>query len=68
MCTGDIEGLSPEVRGHEPRLALDGGADGLDAYRLLAGGAWVLKPGGLFAVEFGWDQCAAVGTLFRDAG
>ena len=34
--SGDIAGLEPEVRDHEPRLALDGGADGLDAYRTLA--------------------------------
>ena len=52
-----IETLEPEVRDHEPRLALDGGADGLDAYRLLAPEILrVLKPGGRFAVEIGYDQ------------
>ena len=67
--TGDIEGLDPEVRDHEPRLALDGGPDGLDAYRILAPEVLrVLKPGGIFAVEIGWDQSAAVETLFREAG
>jgi release factor glutamine methyltransferase len=67
--TADIETLDPEVRDHEPRLALDGGADGLDAYRLLAPEILrVLKRGGLFAVEIGFDQSAAVEALFREAG
>ena len=64
-----IETLEPEVRDHEPRLALDGGADGLDAYRLLAPEILrVLKPGGMFAVEIGYDQSKAVEALFRAAG
>jgi len=67
--TADIEGLDPEVRDHEPRIALDGGPDGLDAYRILASEVLrVLKPGGIFAVEIGFDQSAAVEGLFRDAG
>lgn len=64
-----IETLEPEVRDHEPRLALDGGADGLDAYRLLAPEILrVLKPGGMFAVEIGYDQSKAVEALFNAAG
>ena len=67
--TADIDGLEPEVRDHEPRLALDGGADGLDAYRLLAPEILrVLKPGGRFFVEIGYDQSAPVEALFRAAG
>jgi release factor glutamine methyltransferase len=67
--TADIEALEPEVRDYEPRLALDGGADGLDAYRLLAPAILrVLKPGGRFAVEIGFDQSPAVEALFREAG
>jgi release factor glutamine methyltransferase len=67
--TADIDTLDPEVRDHEPRLALDGGPDGLDAYRLLAPEILrVLKPGGLFAVEIGHDQSAAVEALFKAAG
>jgi release factor glutamine methyltransferase len=67
--SAEIDGLQPEVRDHEPRLALDGGADGLDAYRLLAPEMLrVLKPGGRLLVEIGHDQSAEVEALFRDAG
>lgn len=67
--TAAIETLEPEVRDHEPRLALDGGADGLDAYRVLAPEILrVLKPGGVFAVEIGHDQSKAVEALFNQAG
>jgi release factor glutamine methyltransferase len=69
VATSDIEGLAPEVRDHEPRLALDGGADGLDAYRTIAPQILaVLRPGGMFAVEIGLGQSEAVETLFRRAG
>jgi release factor glutamine methyltransferase len=69
IATGDIAGLAPEVRDHEPRLALDGGADGLDAYRILAPEILrVLTPGGLFAVEIGLGQRSPVEGLFRQAG
>ena len=64
-----IETLEPEVKVHEPRVALDGGADGLDAYRHLAPEILrVLKPGGLFAVEIGYDQKDAVEALFNEVG
>ena len=64
-----IETLEPEVRDHEPRLALEGGADGLDHYRTLAPEILrVLKPGARFAVEIGYDQKDPVETLFRNAG
>ena len=64
--SGEIETLDPEVKDFEPRLALDGGADGLDAYRLLAPEILrVLKPGGRFAVEIGHDQSTEVERLFR---
>ena len=69
IASAVIETLEPEVRVHEPRLALDGGADGLDAYRILAPEILrVLKPGGIFAVEIGFDQKEAVEALFRSAG
>jgi release factor glutamine methyltransferase len=64
-----IAGLDPEVRDYEPRLALEGGPDGLAAYRVLAPEILrVLKPGGRFAVEIGYDQKDAVEALFRAAG
>ena len=66
----DIIGdLDREVRLHDPRLALDGGPDGLDAYRAILGGIDDhLVPGGFLAVEIGWDQGESVATLFGTAG
>jgi release factor glutamine methyltransferase len=67
--SAEIAELQPEVRDHEPRLALDGGPDGLDAYRILAPEMLrVLKPDGRFLVEIGWDQSAEVEALFAAAG
>lgn len=67
--TADIDVLDAEVRLHDPRLALDGGADGLDAYREIGAQAIVaLKPGGFLAVEIGWRQGAAVSALFAAVG
>ena len=67
--SAEIETLEPEVRDHEPRLALDGGADGLEAYRVLAPEVLrLLKPGGMFAVEIGFDQAEAVRPMFEAAG
>jgi len=61
---GDLPGLAPELS-HEPRLALDGGEDGLDFYRALAARMDdSLAPGGLIAVEVGYDQAEAVAALF----
>jgi release factor glutamine methyltransferase len=66
--TAEIETLEPEVRDHEPRVALDGGLDGLSAYRVLAPEILrVLKPQGRFLVEIGHDQGPSVQALFRQA-
>lgn len=65
----DIEGLMPEVRNHDPLLALDGGYDGLDVYRLLAPQIQqFLKPDGLVVFELGMGQADAVADLCRKAG
>ncbi len=67
--SGEIDGLAPEVRDHEPRLALDGGPDGLTAFRTLAPQIMrVLKPGGMFAVEMAPLQNRAVEALFLATG
>lgn len=64
IATADIAGLEPEVRDHEPRLALDGGPDGLTAYRHLAPQIKAaLKPGGVFVLEIGQGQGPAVSAL-----
>jgi release factor glutamine methyltransferase len=66
-CT--ISELPPEVREHDPHLALDGGRDGLAAYRAIAADLpRLLAPGGLFATEIGSDQASAVTALMADAG
>ncbi|CAM4516818.1 peptide chain release factor N(5)-glutamine methyltransferase [Corallococcus exiguus] len=66
--SGDIAGLSAEVR-REPRLALDGGPDGLVALRrVIEGARRVLEPGGLLALEMGETQGSAVLELLRAAG
>jgi release factor glutamine methyltransferase len=68
IMSGDIAGLAPEVR-HDPRRALDGGADGLACYRTIAGqAARLLKPQGHIVVELGVGQEALVAALFRAAG
>lgn len=65
---GEIEGLSREVR-REPRLALDGGPDGLDLVRRIAAGApRHLVPGGVLALELAIDQPPVVAELLREAG
>lgn len=67
--TADIAGLAREVREHDPRRALDGGEDGLDAYRTLASGlAEVLAPGGCVVLEIGAGQEADVAAILRRGG
>jgi release factor glutamine methyltransferase len=64
--SAEIAELDPEVREHDPRRALDGGADGLDFYRRLAreAGAF-LNPGGKMMLEFGDGQEAALPKIFE---
>lgn len=64
-----IAALMPEVALHEPRLALDGGEDGLDACRAIARDlAGHLAPGGLALIEIGAGQAAAAERVFTTAG
>ncbi|MCC6205581.1 MAG: peptide chain release factor N(5)-glutamine methyltransferase [Hyphomicrobiales bacterium] len=64
-----VQALSREVREHDPRRALDGGADGLDAYRVIATqSANHLERDGIVAVEIGYDQFDSVSRLFSGAG
>jgi len=67
--TAEIAALEPDVRQFDPRLALDGGADGLDAYRAIAADARrLLAPGARLVVEVGLDQAEEVTALFAGAG
>ena len=64
-----VETLSPEVKDFDPRLALDGGPDGLAPYRIIAANAAQhLKSGGHVLLEIGYDQGAAVSALLTQAG
>lgn len=66
---GDIAGLEPEVRVHDPMGALDGGADGLDAYRRIAADLKrVLAPGGAAFLEIGAGQEDEVSALLLAGG
>lgn len=66
---GEIDNLEPEVALFEPRLALSGGVDGLDCYRLLAPGVFsLLVPGGVAAFEIGIGQSKDVEDLLIKAG
>jgi release factor glutamine methyltransferase len=64
IASGVIPTLDQEVREHDPKLALDGGPDGLEPYRILLGEAErLLAPGGLLVVEIGYDQAKALSRL-----
>lgn len=67
--SGDIAGLEPEVRDHDPRAALDGGPDGLDFYRAIIPGALChLTPGGWLLLEVGAGQAGDVTGIIRATG
>ena len=69
IATGVIRNLAPEVRDHEPRMALAGDEDGLCFYRRIAAkaGEW-LEPGGCIYLEIGYDQGLAVSRLLEETG
>jgi release factor glutamine methyltransferase len=67
--SGVIDALDPKIRDHEPRLALDGGVDGLECYRnLIFDAVMVVKPGGMVFFEIGDDQGAPVAALLEEFG
>jgi len=69
IATREIATLAPEVRDFDPRGALDGGSDGLTAYRAIAADApRLLAPGGWLVVEVGIGQAEAVTALFTGIG
>jgi len=64
IASAAIATLMPEVRDHDPHVALDGGADGLAAYRAIAADLpRLLPPGGIFAAELGAGQADAVAAI-----
>ena len=67
--TDALATMPPEARDHEPRVALDGGDDGVDLHRRVAAGAlaW-LRPGGHLLIETGRSQSALTVVACRDAG
>ncbi|GAB4269961.1 MAG: peptide chain release factor N(5)-glutamine methyltransferase [Pararhodobacter sp.] len=69
IAEAEMPGLSPEVRLHEPRMALTPGGDGLGAYRAIAAGvAGAMAPGGRLLLEIGPTQGEAVRAMLMDAG
>ena len=67
--SGDFAGLAREITEHEPVLALDGGADGLDFYRRIAADARAcMNPGACLMTEIGFDQAEDVTAILTDAG
>jgi release factor glutamine methyltransferase len=69
IASAVIDTLEPEVREHDPRLALDGGRDGLACYRALADLVpRALAPGGCAVLEIGFDQAASVTEILTAVG
>lgn len=69
ISSAEIPALAPEVREHDPLLALDGGKDGLAAYRAIASDApRLLVPRGRLVMELGQGQAESVSALVRAAG
>jgi release factor glutamine methyltransferase len=69
ICTDVLATLDVTVRAHDPRLALDGGPDGLMAYRQIAPAlSGLLHPDGVALLEIGFDQAVSVPTLLQNCG
>ena len=69
ICSAEIDALARDVKEHDPMLALDGGADGLDAYRSILGSARdYLKPEGVLVFEVGYGQSDDVVAIANQQG
>ncbi len=69
IAAREVDALPPLIRAHEPRMALDGGADGLDILRqIVLDATQVLRPGGRLFLEIGEDQGLALQRLLECAG
>jgi release factor glutamine methyltransferase len=69
VASAAVPRLMPEVASFEPRLALDGGADGFDAYHtIIAAGPALVTAGGFMAVEVGEAQASDIARIFAAAG
>lgn len=69
LAAHEMHGVAPELRDHEPRMALTDEGDGLSAYQVIASGAQKhLVPGGRVLVEIGWTRGPAVCEIFKKAG
>jgi release factor glutamine methyltransferase len=69
IASGMIATLAPEVRDYDPWRSLDGGPDGLAAYRAIAADlAWLCAPAGVAILEIGHDQAESAAEYFRAAG
>ncbi len=69
IASAEIPSLQPDIRDHEPHLALDGGRDGLDLVRRIVAAApgW-LRPGGALAMEIGAGQAPEVARIYEEGG
>ena len=68
VSTAELAGLDPEVADYDPPLALHGGSDGLDPYRIIVPAlSGLLAAGGIVALEGGWDQGAAISAMLKAA-
>ncbi|MEM6941041.1 MAG: peptide chain release factor N(5)-glutamine methyltransferase [Pseudomonadota bacterium] len=69
LAASEMADVAPELRDHEPSMALTDGSDGLSAYRVIAHQAQgYLSPRGRVLAEIGWKQADAVAAIFADAG
>lgn len=69
IASGDIQNLAKNVKNYDPLSALDGGTDGLDAYRIItANAAQYLKPNGLLIFEMGFDQADGLFEILSHTG